>query len=243
MLKKKVINADHHNRTKAVKCFTIHVTQMVWNAHCREEMFNGCQVIGMLPGFDENLDRKCPENDGLCETFFLSGEVLHDGIAEHQKMFPDPSLQIITREEWDKKAADCPSAKAPPQVKQSKKKRQTKPAKVVAPKRKSRPTSPVPKGRGAVGACKVMGNDCVNKSSQNQTTRCLECTIWVHPKKGCSIANGTSFVCEVCWNKDESESSSNEEVEKPPPPINDAHKKPIDCSSSDDSSTEGEEEI
>jgi len=77
--------------------------------------------------------------------------VLHDGIAEHQKMFPDPSLRIITREEWDKKAADSPSAKAPPQVKQSKKKRQTKPAKVVTPKRKSRSTFPVPKGRGQWG--------------------------------------------------------------------------------------------
>jgi len=47
--------------------------------------------------------------------------VLHDGIAEHQKLHPDPSLRIITREAWDKKAADSPSAKAPPEAKQSKK--------------------------------------------------------------------------------------------------------------------------
>jgi len=188
---------------------------MVWNACYKEEMYNGYQAIGMLPGFDENFDHKHPENDGLCETFFLSGEVLHDGIAEHQKMFPDPSLRIIIREDWDKKAADSPSAKAPPQAKQSKKKRQTKPAKVVAPKkRKSRSTTPVQKGRGAVGACKAMGDDCVNKSSRNQTTKCSEYTIWVHPKKGCSIAKGTSFVCECCWNKSKSESSSEESVEK-----------------------------
>jgi len=126
--------------------------------------------------------------------------VLHDGIAEHQKLHPGPSVRIITREAWDKKAADSPSAKAPPKAKQSKKTRQTKPAKVVAPKRKSRSTSPVPKGRGKVGVCKVMGDDCVNKSSPNQTTKCSECTIWVHPKKGCSIAKGTFFVCVVCWN-------------------------------------------
>jgi len=134
-----------------VKHFTIHSTQMVWNARYKEEMYNGYQAIGMLPGFDENFDYKHPENDGLYEMFFLSGEVLHDGIAECQKMFPDPSLRIIAREDWDKKAADSPNAKAPPQAKQSKKKRQTKPSKVVATKRKSRSTSPVPKGRGTVG--------------------------------------------------------------------------------------------
>jgi len=100
----------------------------------------------------------------------------------------------------------------------------------------------VQKGSGAVRACKAMGYDCVNKSSQNQTTKCLECTIWVHPKKGCSIAKGNSFVCKVCWNKDKSETSSDDSMKKPPPPINETHQKPIDCSSSDDSSTVGEVE-
>jgi len=157
-------------------------------------------------------------------------------------MFPDPSFWIITREDWDKKAADSPSAKAPPQAKQSNKKRQTKLAKVVAPKRKSRSTSPVPKGRGAVWACKAMGDDCVNKSSRNQTAKCSECTIWVHPKKGCSIAKGISHVYTVCWNKSESQSSSDDSVAKPPPRVNETHQKPIDCPSSDDSSPVGKEE-
>jgi len=218
---------DHHNRTGEVKCFTIHATQMAWNARYRDKQFNGYQAIGILPGFDENFDHKDPENEGQYKTFFLSGEVLHVGIAEHQKMFPDPSLRIITREDWDRKAADSPSAKAPPQAKPSKKKRQTKPVKVVAPKRTSRSTAPVQKGRGAVGACKAMGDDCVNKSSQNQTTKCSECTCWVHPKKGCSIAKGTSHVCMLCWNRSESESSSEESVDKPPPPVNETHKKPL----------------
>ena len=234
---------DHYNRTGEVKIFTIHATQMVWNARYKEKQFNGYQAIGMLPEFDDNFDCKDPENEGKFETFFLSGEVLHVGIAEHQKMFPDPSLRIITREDWDKKAADSPSAKAPPQAKQSKKKRQTKHAKVVAPKRKSRSNAPAQKDGGTVGACRAMGDDCANKSSRNQTTRCSECTIWVHPKKGCSIAKGNSFVCEVCWSKSESESSSEESVEKPPPPVNETHKKPHHLTSSDDSSTEGEEEV
>ena len=216
---------------------------MAWNARYKEKQFNRYQAIGMLPEFDDNFDCKDPENEGKFETFFLSGEVLHVGIAEHQKMFPDPSLRIITREDWDKKAADSPSAKAPPQAKQSKKKKQTKPAKVVAPKRKSRSNAPARKDGGTVGACRAMGDDCANKSSRNQTTRCSECTIWVHPKKGCSIAKGNSFVCEVCWSKSESESSSEESVEKPPPHINETHKKPLSLTSSDDSSTEGKEEV
>jgi len=87
-----------------------------------------------------------------------------------------------------------------------------------------------------------MGDDCVNKSSQNPTTKCSECTSWVHPRKGCSIAKGTSFVCEACWKKSESDTSSESSKEKPPPPINETHEKPLILTSSDDSSTEDEEE-
>jgi len=104
-------------------------------------------------------------------------------------------------------------------------------------------TAPVQKGRDAVGACKAMGDECANKSSRNQTTKCLECTIWVHPKKGCSIAKGTSFVCTLCWNKSESDTSEDDSVGKPPPPINETHKKPLSCTCSSDDSTGGEEEV
>jgi len=88
-----------------------------------------------------------------------------------------------------------------------------------------------------------MSDECANKSSRNQTTKCSECTIWVHPKKGCSIAKGTSFVCTLCWNRSELESSGEESVDKPPPPVNETHKKPLSCTSSDDDSTEGKEEV
>jgi len=112
---------DYHIKTGKEKHSIIHVTQMVWNAPYRDKQHNGYQAIGILCGFDENLDYKDPENEGLYETFFVSGEVLHEGIAEYQKLHPDPSLRIITREDWDKKAADSPSVKAPPKAKQSKK--------------------------------------------------------------------------------------------------------------------------
>jgi len=198
----------------------------------------------MLRGFDENFDHTSAVNKNLYETFFVDGEVLHEGIVEWNKLHPDPSLRIITRLEWDKKAAGDPNAKAPPKAKQSKNTRPTNPAKTVAAKRSSRSSSTVLKGKGKAGACKAMGMDCGNKSSPNQTTKCLECSIWVHPKKPCSVAKGTSFVCDVCWNKsEESDSSSESSKEKPPPPKNETHKKPQSISSSNDSSTEGEEEI
>jgi len=60
-----------------VKHFVIHATRMVWNAHHKDKQHNGCQAVGMLPGFDENFDHNDPENNGLHKTFFLSGEVLH----------------------------------------------------------------------------------------------------------------------------------------------------------------------
>ena len=224
------------DRSKKQATLMVHHSQMNDDAKKAALKMQQCETTGdWTPEFKDleeedffslgcdKLDCKDPENEGFCKTFFLSGEVLYVGIAEHQRMFPDPSLRIITREDWDKKAAESPSSKTPPHAKQSNKKRQTKPAKVVAHKRKSRSTAPVQKGSGAVGACKAMGDDCVNKSSPNQTTKCLECTIWVHPKKGCSIAKGNSFVCEVCWSKSESETSDDEGVEKLPPPIDKTH--------------------
>jgi len=89
---RKALNMDHHIRTGNVKYTIIHATQMEWNACYKDKQHNGYQAIGMLPELDENFDHKDPENEGLYEMFFLSGEVLHEGIAEYQKLYPDPSL-------------------------------------------------------------------------------------------------------------------------------------------------------
>ena len=66
----------------------------------------------MVEGCDENYEHDDEVNEGKLKFFHLEGKVLHEGIAEFQKRYPDPSIKVVTLEDWNAKESAKPKAKA-----------------------------------------------------------------------------------------------------------------------------------
>jgi len=106
---KKVFDIDHFHRTGEKRQTVILSTKNDLQSLLQERGTQG--LLGMKPGHDESWPRSDEANVDLHERHFLDDEVLHAGTEAFYRRCSDPDLQIITREDWNKKTAESPHAK------------------------------------------------------------------------------------------------------------------------------------